>query len=715
MEYQKSDFDALLNDADLFDPQEDFSMTIGRELDFDTLFSDDLKLFNHDGTTGGLFEKSDSTWASNVHLQKFSSSELFNNNLLDDFDVKSSISLIEDSTESTKLSDTSYKIAQEIFEPNESKSVKISESQKLIFSPSIVVSSQVAKQPQKKLDSEVIKPSESSNPLLVKIKTAHSPPEQKKVSLFLKYDSLSSAQPILQKQAQPQVAQSNLKVNSVRILKQSKSNSPLKTCLINLAPKVSNQEKPIARNTNYCITTQASSSKSHKIVSLPKSNTTHRPIAPQPIIRALEFNNYSNFKHKSLILPKTETFVTVSTPSSVFTSRPLKTLLKICPGSPSILKSSTVSKPSAVKSQTLALLKNGPSKPIHEKEPTPDSTSGKLDQWVPCKVCGDKASGYHYGVTSCEGCKGFFRRSIQRSLEYKCLRDEKCLVIRLNRNRCQFCRFQKCLAVGMSRESVRYGRVPKNTRIIDQKSGSHSEVRKQENLDIMVKTTSEAFKENCMKIETATIFCSSHDKYYVWKEFAGHMNDSIHDIVEFAKRMPGFANLCHEDQLVLVKQGSFPVWVITQVVDTVHEWPNQINIGKNGTCISVKQLNLLYPTALCERLVKLVITMKSLKISEEEAALLSCLTLLQPDQATLKDRAAVSLSSHHMVDCLQSVVEGKIAPHLATHAAELITSLNQLNRCHQAALLPYRENPLYSSALPPLFSEIFDFRKTDRL
>nr|CAH0102594.1 unnamed protein product [Daphnia galeata] len=90
--------------------------------------------------------------------------------------------------------------------------------------------------------------------------------------------------------------------------------------------------------------------------------------------------------------------------------------------------------------------------------------AGSSKSFVPCKVCGDKASGYHYGVTSCEGCKGFFRRSIQKQIEYRCLRDGKCLVIRLNRNRCQYCRFKKCLAVGMSRDSVRYGRVPKRSR-----------------------------------------------------------------------------------------------------------------------------------------------------------------------------------------------------------------------------------------------------------
>ncbi|XP_076265013.1 ecdysone-induced protein 78C isoform X2 [Rhynchophorus ferrugineus] len=92
------------------------------------------------------------------------------------------------------------------------------------------------------------------------------------------------------------------------------------------------------------------------------------------------------------------------------------------------------------------------------------NSSNTTKSFVPCKVCGDKASGYHYGVTSCEGCKGFFRRSIQKQIEYRCLRDGKCLVIRLNRNRCQYCRFKKCLAVGMSRDSVRYGRVPKRSR-----------------------------------------------------------------------------------------------------------------------------------------------------------------------------------------------------------------------------------------------------------
>lgn len=58
--------------------------------------------------------------------------------------------------------------------------------------------------------------------------------------------------------------------------------------------------------------------------------------------------------------------------------------------------------------------------------------------------------------------RGFFRRSIQQNIQYKkCLKNESCSVMRMNRNRCQQCRFKKCLSVGMSRDAVRFGRIPK--------------------------------------------------------------------------------------------------------------------------------------------------------------------------------------------------------------------------------------------------------------
>ncbi|XP_033646802.1 orphan steroid hormone receptor 2-like isoform X2 [Asterias rubens] len=70
----------------------------------------------------------------------------------------------------------------------------------------------------------------------------------------------------------------------------------------------------------------------------------------------------------------------------------------------------------------------------------------------PCMVCGDNASGRHYGAISCEGCKGFFKRSIRKSLGYSCRGNKDCPINKHHRNRCQFCRLQKCLLVGMKSE-----------------------------------------------------------------------------------------------------------------------------------------------------------------------------------------------------------------------------------------------------------------------
>lgn len=73
-----------------------------------------------------------------------------------------------------------------------------------------------------------------------------------------------------------------------------------------------------------------------------------------------------------------------------------------------------------------------------------------------CVVCGDRASGRHYGAISCEGCKGFFKRSIRKQLGYQCRGNKTCEVTKHHRNRCQYCRLQKCLAMGMRSDCKYY-------------------------------------------------------------------------------------------------------------------------------------------------------------------------------------------------------------------------------------------------------------------
>ncbi|KAK3104349.1 hypothetical protein FSP39_000083 [Pinctada imbricata] len=67
-----------------------------------------------------------------------------------------------------------------------------------------------------------------------------------------------------------------------------------------------------------------------------------------------------------------------------------------------------------------------------------------------CRVCRDRATGVHYGVATCEGCKGFFKRSTLRGDKYKCFFGGQCDISPQNRNRCKSCRFRRCLESGMA-------------------------------------------------------------------------------------------------------------------------------------------------------------------------------------------------------------------------------------------------------------------------
>lgn len=81
--------------------------------------------------------------------------------------------------------------------------------------------------------------------------------------------------------------------------------------------------------------------------------------------------------------------------------------------------------------------------------PPPVVAGSMLPPERTCLVCADEALGRHFGVLTCEACKSFFRRSVRTSAQYFCRYNRNCQVVKQSRNKCQYCRYQKCLRVGM--------------------------------------------------------------------------------------------------------------------------------------------------------------------------------------------------------------------------------------------------------------------------
>ncbi|XP_066548352.1 retinoic acid receptor RXR-gamma-B isoform X2 [Amia ocellicauda] len=178
------------------------------------------------------------------------------------------------------------------------------------------------------------------------------------------------------------------------------------------------------------------------------------------------------------------------------------------------------------------------------------STSpGSLSKHI-CAICGDRSSGKHYGVYSCEGCKGFFKRTIRKDLTYTCRDNKECLIDKRQRNRCQYCRYQKCLAMGMKREAVQEERQ-----------------RGREKSDNEVECTS-SFNEDMPvdKILDAELAVEPKTETYMDASPGNSSNDPVTNIcqaadkqlftlVEWAKRIPHFSELPLDDQVILLRAG----------------------------------------------------------------------------------------------------------------------------------------------------------------
>ncbi|XP_041858839.1 nuclear receptor subfamily 4 group A member 1 [Melanotaenia boesemani] len=187
-----------------------------------------------------------------------------------------------------------------------------------------------------------------------------------------------------------------------------------------------------------------------------------------------------------------------------------------------------------------------------------------------CAVCGDNASCQHYGVRTCEGCKGFFKRTVQKNSKYVCLANKDCPVDKRRRNRCQFCRFQKCLAVGMVREVVRTdslkgrrGRLPSKPKVIQDVTTAVSPVSMIASLvRAHIDSNPGAGSLDYSKYVEKEVSMDQKEDASDIKQFYDLLTASMEVIRKWAKDIPGFSEFCSEDQELLLESAFVELFIL---------------------------------------------------------------------------------------------------------------------------------------------------------
>ncbi|KAK3931572.1 Retinoic acid receptor RXR-gamma [Frankliniella fusca] len=262
-----------------------------------------------------------------------------------------------------------------------------------------------------------------------------------------------------------------------------------------------------------------------------------------------------------------------------------------------------------------------------------------------CSICGDRASGKHYGVYSCEGCKGFFKRTVRKDLSYACREDRNCIIDKRQRNRCQYCRYQKCLAMGMKREAVQEER--QRTRERDQ---GEVESTSSVNTDMRIEQILEADRrveckqENSAEVERwnkaiASFGCVSQN---AMTNICHATNRQLFQLVDWAKNIPHFVSLPLEDQVLLLRAG----WNELLIASFSHRSIDVEDgiVLANGLTVHRNSAHQAGVGNIFDRvLTELVHKMRDMRMDKSELACLRTIILFNPEVKGLRSKQEVDV------------------------------------------------------------------------
>ncbi|KFW94361.1 Retinoic acid receptor RXR-gamma, partial [Phalacrocorax carbo] len=281
----------------------------------------------------------------------------------------------------------------------------------------------------------------------------------------------------------------------------------------------------------------------------------------------------------------------------------------------------------------------------------PSTSPGSLAKHI-CAICGDRSSGKHYGVYSCEGCKGFFKRTIRKDLIYTCRDNKDCLIDKRQRNRCQYCRYQKCLAMGMKREALPLSHAAlESAKIYAKATTDGSEDMPVERIleaELAVEPKTEAYSDMNTESSTndpVTNICHAADK-------------QLFTLVEWAKRIPHFSDLTLEDQVILLRAG----WNELLIASFSHRSVSVQDgiLLATGLHVHRSSAHSAGVGSIFDRvLTELVSKMKDMQMDKSELGCLRAIVLFNPDAKGLSSPSEVESLREKVYATLEAYTKQK--------------------------------------------------------